>query len=81
MSLLSDTIAAIQRVLGRKFFAITEVSEADLFQHVRLKLRQHIHVAVLRVEIMVQHRTEQAQFADAAFPTKTRNLLAVNFDG
>jgi len=30
---------------------------------------------------MAQRRTKQAQFADAAFPAETRNLLPANLDG
>ena len=55
--------------------------ETDTFQHPRLKFRQHIHVAALRIEILVQYRTEQAQFANTALPAKTSDLLAVNLNG
>jgi hypothetical protein len=51
--------------------------KTNVFQHVRLKFRQHVNVASPRIEIMAQHRTEQAQFADAAFLAETRDLLAL----
>jgi hypothetical protein len=63
---------------GREFLTVAEVLEASIFSARRFKFRQHVHVAALRVEITVQHRTEQAQFADAAFTAETRHLLAVN---
>src|ERR1035437_3898066 len=66
---------------GREFLTIAKVLEAGAFQHARFKFRQHVHIAALRVEIMVQHRAEQAQFAYAAFTAKTRNLLTINLDG
>ena len=37
---------------GREFLAITEVLKADVFQHARLKFRQHVHIAALRIEIV-----------------------------
>src|ERR1039458_4939582 len=45
------------------------------------QFRQHVHVAARRIEVIAQHRAEQAQLADAARATKLRDLLAVNLDG
>src|SRR5271157_2010718 len=52
---------------GRQFLTIAEILEAHLFKHSWLKFCQHVHVALLRVKIIAQHRTKKTQLADAAF--------------
>lgn len=66
---------------GRQFFTVTEVLEANAFQHAGLKFGEHVHVAVLRVEVVMQDGTEQTQFADAALSAEMRNLVAVYLNG
>ena len=54
--------------------------EPHFFQDARLKFRQDIHVAVLRIKIVTQDGAEQTQFADAPVTAETRDLLAVKQD-
>src|ERR1035438_5170383 len=62
-----------------QFLAITEKLQSG--PHAGRELRQHVHVAACRIEVLAQHRAEQAQLADAARTAERRDLLAVNLDG
>jgi hypothetical protein len=64
----------------RQLLTVAKVTKADALQRARLKLRRHIHITALGIEVRPQHRAEQAQLPDASRSAELRNLLAVNLD-
>lgn len=48
--------------------------------HAWRKLGQHVHIAMVRVEIVPQHRPKQAQLANPTLATKCGDPLLVQFD-
>ena len=57
----------------RKIRCIVKIPQSHTAERARCKIREHVHIAPLRVEIAAQNRPEKRQPTNAALPAELRD--------
>lgn len=64
-----------------QFLRKIEISQPHSAQCAGSKVRKHIDITSLRIEIVPQHRPEERQGSDAALSTKAADPFAIDHNG
>ena len=65
---------------GRKIRCIVKIPQSHTAQCAWSKIREHVHIAPLRIEIAAQNRPEKRQPTNAPLPAELRDPRGIELD-